>query len=254
MKVFVVNLARRPDRRARMERILPSGWDVEFTTDWSGPLDGAHFEPGDLDGLELFPWQIESSNEWWNRPLKLGEIGCAMSHLACWRRAANDCKVTVVLEDDIDFTGQNDRALTAAVGHLDSCVPGWDLAYLGRWALDPKADTSVTSFLVKPCYSYCTFGYMLSAHGLEQVLSVDYEHAIIPVDELLPALYMPHPRADVRRRYPPRLSAYAFQPPLVTQLPKDLAGSDTEATPYYEAAPDELIRGRARTARAWRSP
>lgn len=55
MKVFVVNLARRPDRRARMERILPRGWDVEFTTDWPGPLDGAGIGPGDLDGLELFP-------------------------------------------------------------------------------------------------------------------------------------------------------------------------------------------------------
>lgn len=164
-----------------------------------------------------------------------------MNHMACWRRAAElDSKLTVVLEDDIEFTGEHDRALTAAVSHLDVCAPGWDLAYLGRWALDPRADIPVTSFLVKPCYSYCTFGYILSARGLEQVLSVDYEHAIIPVDELLPALYMPHPRADVRRRYPPRLSAYAFEPALVTQLSKELAGSDTEATPYYEAATSEV--------------
>ena len=36
----------------------------------------------------------------------------------------------------------------------------------------------------------------------------------------------------MRHRYPPCLRAYAFDPPLVTQLPKDLAGSDTEATQF----------------------
>jgi collagen beta-1,O-galactosyltransferase len=74
---------------------------------------------------------------------------------------------------------------------------------------------------------------MLSASGLAKVLGVGFERAIIPVDELLPALYMPHPREDVRRRYPPRLNAYAFDPALVTQLPKEIAGSDTEATADY---------------------
>ena len=56
--------------------------------------------------------------------------------------------------------------------------------------------------------SYCTFGYALSATGLDKVLDVGFERAMIPVDELLPALYMPHPREDVRKRYPPRLHAY----------------------------------------------
>jgi glycosyl transferase, family 25 len=240
MNVFVVNLARRSDRRARMQRLLPKTWNVDYTTDWPGPLDGAHLEPGDLDGVGLFPWEIASANEWWNRPLKLGEIGCAMSHLACWKRAAElGSELTVVLEDDIEFSADPDISLTAAVGHLEVWAPGWDLAYLGRWALHPESGTPVAPLLVRPGYSYCTFAYMLSARGLERMLSVDFEHALIPVDELLPALYMHHPRADVRRRYPPRVSAYAFEPPLVTQLPKDLAGSDTEETPFFETATSE---------------
>jgi hypothetical protein len=37
----------------------------------------------------------------------------------------------------------------------------------------------------------------------------------------------------VELRYPPRLNAYAIDPPLVTQLPKEVAGSDTEATGDY---------------------
>lgn len=56
----------------------------------------------------------------------------------------------------------------------------------------------------------------------------------MPVDEFLPALYHPHPRQDVRRRFPLRLRALAFDPPLVTQRPKTEAGSDTEASAFVE--------------------
>jgi collagen beta-1,O-galactosyltransferase len=61
------------------------------------------------------------------------------------------------------------------------------------------------------------------------------------VDEFLPALYMDHPREDVRRRYTKRLRAYAFEPPLVSQLPKDEAGSDTEASDWVTAGEKMLV-------------
>ena len=239
MNVFVVNLARRPDRLARMKRVVPSAWNAEYTTYWPGPLDGASIKPGDLNGFGLFPWEIESDNEWWSRPLRLGEIGCAVSHWLCWKRAgelAADC--TLVLEDDVKLSAGLERGpeLDLRLAALQAVDPNWDLVYLGRWALEPESEEHVGDGLVRPGYSYCTYGYVLSAAGLAKVLEVDFERAIIPVDELLPALYMPHPRPDVRRRYPPRLSAYAFEPPLVKQLPKDLAGSDTEATAFVESS------------------
>ena len=59
--------------------------------------------------------------------------------------------------------------------------------------------------------------------------------SIIPVDEDSPALYLDHPRADVRARYPKILNAFAFEPQIVTQLPKDESGSDTEASGFLEA-------------------
>jgi collagen beta-1,O-galactosyltransferase len=233
MHVFVVNLARRPDRRARMEQLLPSSWAVEYTTDWPGPLDGAAIVPADLADVGLFDWPIESANAWWNRPLKLGEIGCAISHWSCWRRAAElEADVTLVLEDDVSLAAGIERELARRLAALELLDPGWDLLYAGRWVLEPASEIVVADGLVRPAYSYCTFGYLLSAAGLAKLLDVGYERAIIPVDELLPALYMPHPRADVRRRYPPRMSAYALDPPLVTQLDKELAGSDTEASAF----------------------
>lgn len=233
MKTFVVNLARRPDRRKRMLHVVPRAWHAEFTTSWPGPTDGAKIEPGDLDAFGLFNWKIESRNAWWNRPLKLGEIGCSVSHWLCWRRAAKlGDEPALILEDDVSLVPRAGRQLRDGLATLEELDPEWDLVYLGRWALEPAAEERVAFGIVRPAYSYCTFGYMLSPSGLEKVLGVGFEHDLIPVDELLPALYLPHPREDVRRRYPPCLRAYAFDPPLVTQLPKDLAGSDTEATVF----------------------
>ena len=231
MNVFVVNLARRADRRARMEHLIPRSWSVEYTTHWPGPRDGAAIRPADLGGLGLFDWEIDSHNQWWNRPLKLGEIGCAVTHWMCWQRAtAQHAERTLVLEDDVTFVPEYRRRTPSAARGVDRGRPRLGSGVPRPLGARTGSDVPVAPGIVRPAYSYCTFGYMVSASGLAKLLDVGFERAIIPVDELLPALYMPHPRADVRRRYPPRLRAYAFDPPLVTQLPKEVAGSDTEAT------------------------
>ncbi|MGP4050244.1 hypothetical protein [Streptomyces sp. 2A115] len=59
------------------------------------------------------------------------------------------------------------------------------------------------------------------------MLNARLDQAILPVDEFLPALYTEHPRPDVRARFPRRLTALAFDPPLVTDLPADGEDSDT---------------------------
>jgi collagen beta-1,O-galactosyltransferase len=232
LTTYVVNLKRRTDRRARMRRILPATWDVQFTSDWDGPMDGQSIHPGDLPGFGLYPWEIPSDNPWWNRPLKLGEVGCAISHWMCWRHAAAaGADPAVILEDDIVLRTGCAARLESALSRLSVLDPHWDLLYLGRWALDHE-DRVVADGIVRPGYSYCTFGYALSPCGIRALLDCGFEHALIPVDELIPALYMDHPRADVRSRYPKRLRAYALEPSLVTQLPKDQAGSDTEASAF----------------------
>jgi collagen beta-1,O-galactosyltransferase len=232
LKTYVVNLKRRPDRRARMERVLPATWDVQFTSDLEGPMDGQAIDPDHLTGFGIYQWEIPSENPWWSRPLKLGEIGCAISHWTCWQQAAADgAGPALILEDDAVLVDHCAERLQARLAQLSAADPHWDLLYLGRWALD-HADRAVAEGIVRPGYSYCTFGYLLSASGLRKMLDCGFERALIPVDELIPALYLDHPRADIRSLYPRRLRAYALEPPLVTQLPKDEAGSDTEASAF----------------------
>ncbi|MGH3915285.1 MAG: glycosyltransferase family 25 protein [Pseudonocardiaceae bacterium] len=235
IRSYVINLPRRPDRREWMVRSLPPDLPVTFTSDWIGPFDGHELSRTALEvaGYKLFPWQIESDNAWWSRPLKYGEIGCTLAHLACWRHAAQigSEPFILVLEDDAILEPAFLGDLVEGLDRLTRHSP-FDLLYLGRYLLDP--DQPTLPGFVSPGYSHCTFGYLLTRSALDILLATHLEHAIVPVDEFLPSLYIDHPRADLRARFPRQLIAFAFAPPLVRQRPKDEAGSDTEDSDFVE--------------------
>lgn len=234
IRTYVVNLPRRADRRDRMRQILPSELNATYTCEWDGPFDGRDLRRADLEraGYRLFPWQIESDNPWWSRPLKLGEIGCTLSHLACWRDAITRPEPnTLVVEDDAVLQPGFLNDLHQGLDLLNR-LRAFDLLYLGRYPLEP--DHADLPGFVAPGYSHCTYGYLLTRRGVRLLLAADLEQAIIPVDEFLPAMYLDHPRADVRSRFPRQLTALAFDPPLVRQLPKDVAGSDTEDSAFVQ--------------------
>jgi glycosyl transferase, family 25 len=235
IRSYVINLRRRPDRRGWMARSLPPDLPATFTSDWSGPFDGHELSRADLEaaGYQLFRWQTESDNAWWSRPLKYGEIGCTLAHLACWHHAAQAGRepFVLVLEDDAVLKPTFLGDLLAGLERLTSHCP-FDLLYLGRYLLD--ADEPALPGFVSPGYSHCTFGYLLTRPALDALLATLLEQAIVPVDEFLPSLYIQHPRADLRARFPRQLTAFAFDPPLVSQRPKDEAGSDTEDSDFVE--------------------
>jgi collagen beta-1,O-galactosyltransferase len=232
---YVINLRRRPDRREMMTSSLPSVLPVSFTSDWHGPFDGRRLTTQGLttSGCELFPWQIDSSNPWWSRPLKYGEIGCALSHLRCWQDIVQTGTSTaIILEDDVVLPPW---FLPRLVGEMPAALPHCDLLYLGRVPQAPDRGR-VDGFAV-PGYSHCTYGYVLTQHAAQHLVAAGLDKALIPVDEFLPAMYINHPRDDVRSCFPPRLRALAFEPALVHQLPKHVAGSDTEDSEFVSERP-----------------
>ncbi|MGW5440583.1 glycosyltransferase family 25 protein [Nocardia asteroides] len=235
VSTYVVNLPRRSDRRGWIEHRLPIGTRATYTSDLDVTIDGrdiARDGIADLD-ITLFDWQIDSDNPWWNRPLKYGEIGCTLAHLACWRHAeeSSASPYILVLEDDALLVPELGSRLREGLSRLDAADEAFDLLYLGRYRLDPDTPTSVPG-IVRPGYSHCSFAYLITREGLRTALSTGLAEAIVPIDEFLPALYTPHPRPDMRRRFPPRLAALAFDPPLATQRDKTEAGSDTEESEY----------------------
>jgi glycosyl transferase family 25 len=73
---FIINLRRRLDRKRRMGAALPTCLRSGSEICWTEAIDGRHVDAHDLRGFALFPsWNIESSNPWWSRPLKSGEVG-----------------------------------------------------------------------------------------------------------------------------------------------------------------------------------
>lgn len=234
IRTYVVNLQRRPDRRVRMQATLPPDLDVTFTSDWTGPFDGHDIDRAIIEsaGYGLFPWRIDSDNPWWSRPLKLGEIGCTIAHWTCWQHAftTGDEPFVLMLEDDVVLAPGFVETLLSRIERLGG--QPFDLLYLGRYPLEH--DDPVSPGVVSPGYSHCTFGYLLTRRALSVLLSTRLHEAVIPVDEFLPSLYIDHPRADLRARFPRQLAALALDPPLVRQLPKDVAGSDTEDSAFVD--------------------
>jgi collagen beta-1,O-galactosyltransferase len=153
--------------------------------------------------------------------------------LACWRHAAQTGSepYILILEDDAILEPTFLDDLVDGLERLTLHSP-FDLLYLGRYLLDP--DQPALPGFVSPGYSHCTFGYLLTRPALDLLLAARLEHAIVPVDEFLPSLYIDHPRADLRARFPRQLTAFAFDPPIVQQRPKDQAGSDTEDSDFVE--------------------
>ncbi|BDU04595.1 glycosyltransferase family 25 protein [Nocardia cyriacigeorgica] len=232
---YVVNLPRRKDRRAWFDAQLPASMPVTYTSDLDVVIDGRQLATSDLSarGIKLFDWQIESDNPWWNRPLKYGEIGCTLAHLACWKHAEEISRAPyiLVLEDDAALPPDFALRLLQTLSLITALDVEFDLLYLGREPLRPDAPSPVPG-LVRPGYSHCSYAYLLTRKGLNAAIASQLTEAIVPVDEFLPALYTPHPRPDLRARFPPRLTALAFDPPLVTQRPKGDAGSDTEDSDF----------------------
>ena len=229
---YCINIPKRPDRLKMFEEEAKRAGldDYIMTTDWPNNLNGEDITSFWLrqNGYAKFDWQIDSDNKWWNRPLTKGELGCMISHTEIWNsRSAILGNNTLILEDDVIFTDDWKVKLHNTIETLNVINEDWDLLYLGRVPQE-DSEIQITENLVKPKYTFCTYAYMLSPRGLGRIKTYNVEKGLIPADEFLTATYNKHPRDDVSLKYPPTLSAYAIEPPIVLQRDKDEAGSDTE--------------------------
>jgi collagen beta-1,O-galactosyltransferase len=239
--IVVIGLPRRHDRRMLIEGILEALGDVRplFAADIGAAVDWRDWNAQQVAALRAraFPWRDTSASlPWWTRHLKLGEIACTLSHWNVWMFASR-CGFdgVIVLEDDAK-PGPEFEGHTALLAALDEEDPAWDLLYLGRARAQP--DRGVRGRFILPGFSYHTHAYTLSSRGVSKLLATGLDRAIIPADEFLPAMYLDHPRADVRRRFPPTLHAYALAQDIVDQYPKERYGSDTEESPFLVPADD----------------
>lgn len=210
-EIYMINLLRRRERRLSMQdNFRELGLDVKIVD----AVDGKTLTVEYMDELGL---QFVQGYEdpYHKRPMKMGEIGCFLSHYLIWKEIVQkDFQKVIVLEDDIHFTGYFRRKLeiiTAEMSQVD-----WDLVYLGRKILSSSSEEFVTDHLRRPSYSYWTLGYILSGRGARKLLRAQPLQHVLPVDEYLPIMFDQHPNNTWKQQFSRRnLVALSAHPLLI---------------------------------------
>ena len=190
-------------------------------------------------------WNLGSAtwNDWWKRDVTHGEMGCGISHHNIWKKIIQDgVQLALILEDDF----------ICSTSLPNPIVPhgNWDIAFLGRVALDADNEKTYTTKWVEALSSYNTHAYVVT-NNAAHVLCNEYNYTgnIIPPDEFLSATFTQHRRADIASLFPNKLKAIA---PTVNYIEQDRPHeqSNTEPTdaninlmreetkPYFEILDD----------------
>ena len=219
-----------------LELGLDADFEVWHAVDGKNPQVDFHFD--------LFVgWKIRSENNFWNREITKGEVGCALSHLTIWQDAyARRFKNILVLEEDF-------KVLRPFAPHEFDIKEDWTMIYLGRNKVyDDKRE--VNEFLVQPDYSYTSHAYILNREGIKRLLDQNFQNYICAVDEFLPATYTLHPRTDLH---------FIWQDTLALALKNDMIGqtsnkqtSTTENETYEVASSSKSDENVRENVKAWR--
>ncbi|XP_058015603.1 inactive glycosyltransferase 25 family member 3 [Ahaetulla prasina] len=236
-EVFLINLARRPDRRQRMLEALS---ELEIDPLVVDAIDGRALNSSSIKklGVDLLPGYYDPFS---GRTLTKGEVGCFLSHHRVWKEIVEKgLEKSLILEDDIRFEAYFKRRLLKMMDELERTQLDWELIYLGRKQVNSDKEEAVAEIpnLVVPEYSYWTLAYVLSRRGAQKLIEAQPLSKILPVDEFLPIMYDKHPNEDYKKYFSHRdLQAFSIRPYLA--YPSHYAGdaewmSDTEFSTIWD--------------------
>jgi GR25 family glycosyltransferase involved in LPS biosynthesis len=133
--VFVLNLKRRPDRWAHVQRQMQRARLPPALIERVEGVDGTTLDPSTLvrDGV-ISPLGAQrlatpAAEKLFGMDLTPGAVGCALGHRALWQRVVDrGCKCALLLEDDVEFHPQMPRTFAERWSHVPR---DWGLVYLG---------------------------------------------------------------------------------------------------------------------------
>lgn len=164
MKVFVINLDRRPDRLAHM----------------SGIFDGLRLK---FDRISA----VDGTKPSFSQYARPGEIACFLSHRECWRRIVEEnLPSAAILEDDLHFA----PGAAAILGSGAWVPPEADIIKIETMLRPTKLDKSpVACVSDRELYRlrsshFGSAGYILTRQGAERLLNAS-ETFNAPVDHFM---------------------------------------------------------------------
>eukprot|EP00434_Breviolum_minutum_P021645 symbB.v1.2.019103.t3/scaffold1548.1/size117880/8 len=178
--VFIVSLARRPEKRSRVLRQLEEH-QLNATVVNAMDGDGVLYQD-DLAalGVRILPgYNSGFSNH--NMPYTTGEVGCFLSHYAVWHRMVEqNIPAALILEDDFDLQANFKHRLGEYLSEAEGL--DWNLMYVGRSPMEN--DVSVVSdHVVEPGYTLWTVGYILRLDAAKALLETEAHQHMIPLDD-----------------------------------------------------------------------
>lgn len=175
--VFVINLDFQVDRKAFMEQQLEAlGIPFEIVA----AVKGKELAPALVSTVYDEPQTLKTQG----KPLSLGEIGCALSHLSIYRKMLdNHIPASLILEDDAllhtdlpkvlhplaERIAAEDKPVIYLLTHLIRYKRGPALPVASGYALHPMVDAC------------CAHGYLINKTAAEQMLQL-FSPITYPID------------------------------------------------------------------------
>ncbi|XP_017594557.1 PREDICTED: procollagen galactosyltransferase 1 [Corvus brachyrhynchos] len=122
-EVFLINLRRRSDRRARMLRTLQ---ELGISPKLVEAVDGRALNSSQVEalGVRMLPGYRDPFH---GRPLTRGEVGCPAFPGCLWEISERGLARSLVFEDDLRFEVFFRRRLTELMEQLEEAGIDWDL-------------------------------------------------------------------------------------------------------------------------------
>jgi len=175
-------------------------------------------------------------NPWTDTSLTTGEIGCALSHYFCWKKAMDeDIDYPIFVESDAIIESGFENIIRDTLNK----TPTFDLLYLGRKTFrDDYNDVLQINDdykLVNPVFSYWCIGYMFSKEGIRKIVNSKFLNNIISVDDFLPIMYLNLNSGYYKRSNysDEKITALAIKPDIIKPKPNTFLVSETEGQPFY---------------------
>ena len=191
-KTYIVNLARRQDKRKHMENELNKlkNKGVSMNHVFFNAIDGS-------DANALSKIKFHAPN-WFDpnsgKAMTNGEVGCALSHYLIWEDIVRQVEagdlpktcLVLILEDDIVFLEDFMDKFKQYTGEIKH---DYDMLYVHRKPLNLESETKKSLHINCVRKSYWTCGYILTYRGAKKLVNSKYLDNLIPVDEFLPLMY-----------------------------------------------------------------
>jgi collagen beta-1,O-galactosyltransferase len=209
----MINLKRRPERKIKMELSLRE-LGIDYT--YIEAVDGRTLNDEILNQKGV-KFMVGYEDPYHKRPMKMGEIGCFLSHFMIWQQMVEkNLEEVLILEDDIKFEPYF-RETAEEVMYEARTMGGYDLIYFGRKRLQEDEEPIKTSKnFVKVSYTYWTLGYAITLEGAKKLLAAKPLERLIPVDEFLPIMFNQHPNDTWKSNFENRnLIAWSVNPLLI---------------------------------------